>query len=69
MYIRAMNTIPMRAYADNHDWIIQQARKKGWSVADEVEALVHMAQSAKYQRDYNRATEKTREIKLKVLQK
>ena len=68
MYIRAMNTIPMRAYADTHGWIIQQARKKGWSVADEVEALVRMAQSAKYQRDYERATEKMREIKLELLQ-
>jgi len=38
-------------------------------VADEVDALVRMAQSAKYQRDYERATEKMREIKLKVLQK
>ena len=64
-----MNTIPLRAYADNHGWITQQARRKGWSVADEVEALVRMAQSAKYQRDYKRATEKTQEIKLKVLQK
>lgn len=53
-----MKTKPVRAYEDNHAWIIAQAEKKGWSVADEVEALVKLAQHVKYQYTYERVSEK-----------
>ncbi len=62
----AMNTKPLRSYIDDHTWVKSQAKKKGWSIADEVSALVRMAKNVKYQYMYQRVSGKIASKKLKV---
>lgn len=54
-----MNTVKIRAYADTAEKIKQLARdKKGWSTADEVDALYKCAMMIKHQYTYQRVIEK-----------